>query len=153
YGRVGQAFLFGDDGGYLVGPTTARDPFGYRDSTFLGYVKFAAKHGENTILDRWAPETRFSTHLWKSSEDRIIFDFGMPAEPVRLVSRTVVGPERWYHVAFTTSDGELALYINGVVEDQQAIIVGPTAAPQAPLFLGGTHNGKRLFKGKMDEML
>ena len=122
----------------------------------MGYVKFGMKAAKQTVLDRASSETRVSTHLWKSREGRILFDIVMPAGEAHLKSRSVVVPDRWYHIAITKSDQEVVLYLNGVVESRQNLLSGAADVPgpgQSPLFLGATHEGKELFKGKLDEVL
>ena len=73
-----------------------------------------------------------------------------------LVGTTVVLPDMWSHLALTVSETEVALYLNGVLEDSRVL-----AAPLTNLIVGGGvlgawNNGgdiQREMAGMMDDVL
>jgi len=102
------------------------------------------------------PETQFSIRLWKSGENRIVFALRTPAGTVRVTSRTVVVPEPWYHVAVTSIRGRWSSVSMAHWKLKQGLPVGQVESlspPRAARFVGATHEGKRLLKGKLDEAL
>jgi len=152
-GRVGQAFAFDGTSGHLVAQPTGHYRFGYRDSSLALYVKFTGLAGTMTILDRKSLDGRPSARLAKALDNSLTLQFGVTdGAPVLLNSRTKVVKDRWYHIAVTKSDKELAMYLDGKLEHRQEL-KGLPSVELSPFYLGATWDGKAFLRGKLDEIL
>jgi hypothetical protein len=73
-----------------------------------------------------------------------------------LVGTTVVLPDMWSHLALTVSETEVALYLNGVLEDSRALDAPLTNLIVGGGVLGAWNNGgdiQREMTGMMDDVL
>jgi Concanavalin A-like lectin/glucanases superfamily len=156
-GRVGQAFVLDGRSGYLHADWTGHFQFGQRPASVAAYVKFARVDGDMAILDRTFSEAAVKARLIKAEDNRLHFDFALKqGGPVRLASKTVVVPGRWYHVAVTRSEAEISLYVDGMLEDNRPLGSERTADggyEVAPLYLGATRDHRAFLEGKLDEVL
>ena len=79
----------------------------------------------------------FNTHGWVPGAVHFKLNYGVvnvginEIEGGDLSGTTVVEPNMWSHIALTISETEIALYLNGVVEDSRAL-----AAPLTNLIVG-----------------
>ena len=153
-GRVGQAFELDGVSGHLVAEPSGHHRFGYRDSSFALYVKFASLEGTMTILDRKSRDGRPSARLAKTPDNHLAFEFATTqvGAPLLLNSRTTVLADRWYHVAVTKDDEGTAMYVNGVLEDRGRPLAEPTVE-LTPFYFGATWDRKQFLHGKLDEIM
>jgi hypothetical protein len=152
-GRVGQAFALDGVSGRLVAQPSGHFRFGYRDSSFALYVKFDSLDGTMAILDRRSLDGRPNTHLAKTPDNRLAFEFATKqGSQLLLNSRTRVLADRWYHIAVTKDDQGLALYVNGVLEDRHKSGTEQSGDVLQILF-GATWDRKHFMHGKLDEIM
>jgi hypothetical protein len=152
-GRVGQAFVLDGVSGHLVSQPLGDFQFGYRDSSISTYVNFGGLEGSMTILDRRSLDGQCSVHFEKAPDNRLVFEFTTTkGTQFRLYSRTRVVPDRWYHLAVTKDDRELAMYVNGVREDRCGAGTVRDYGP-FPIYLGSSADGSASLKGKLDEIM
>ena len=122
--------------------------------------------GKTFALDRAHPALREGIQIWAARrKSQALHTFGcqglsevsaelgiavvqhiaMAVPIIGLVSTTTAVANRWYHLSVTKSDAELALYVNGVLQDHKPIgaerAAGATSATPA-LYLGATKDGR-----------
>lgn len=153
-GRVGQAFCLDGKSGFVAGPATSSNMFGYRDSSFVAYVKFHSVGSPMTIFQRNLQDRRESGRLAKRADGRIALDLGTGSSQAHLVSASPLEAEHWYQVAVTKSDSAVALYLNGGLQDQHRFTSGRVdLSPTGSLVLGAAADGREILNGKLDEVL
>jgi len=147
-GRVGQAFFL-DGNSFMSTDWTGRYQFGVHDFSVTAYVRFARTDGEMDLFN-WTAENPFrGMRLLKSADGSFVVQSGPNAGPLK--STTIAKPGVWYHVAVTRMEREIALYVNGVLENSGPPPEGRYPALDRPLFFGG-RDGKPTFQGWLDEM-
>src|SRR5437588_3708094 len=146
-GKVAQAFQFaGEYVQYRDNPN--QDPT--TEATLTAWVNFTGLPSEEgrfmTIIDKSVQFKELSLVAVGDNTIRFFLPFA------NVASNTVVQKGRWYHVAATfKAKAELKMYINGVLENTQAIS-GGRAASGSPLLIGNTATDPtRLFSGLIDE--
>jgi hypothetical protein len=108
------------------------------------------------LFDGTLSHSALGPRLLKAADQHLVLESPARGEPQRLVSRTTVAANQWYHVAVTKNDDEIALYLNGVLEVRK-----PLSADEAygvtedsdGFYLGATKDRRRFFQGKLDEVL
>jgi hypothetical protein len=140
-----------------VSPKDGYNPFGFRDSSFAAYVKFAALQGEMTVFDRTFPDATVGTSLTKAADNRIVLAFRTAIGQVGLRSRTAIVADQWFQIVVTKNDRRVALYVNGVIEDSRTLSSGEADINEytsyAPLFFGASHDHRQFLHGKLDEII
>jgi DNA-binding beta-propeller fold protein YncE len=157
-GKVGQAFFFGRDGGFLEAPWTSHFDFGLQDSTLALYVKFASLGAESCLIDRTQEEGHRGSRLVKTSDHRFRFDLATTGgTPVTVTSASAAREGAWYHLAMTRTDQTLTLYVNGQLEDSRPIGNRPYSRilmeGEQGMRLGALAGGRAPLHGWLDEVL
>jgi hypothetical protein len=151
-GKVGQAFYF-DGSGFLSAASLGHynGVIDSNDMSFAFYTKLADIDGEQILLDWNAANPSREVRLSRSEDRHFVFE---TRPGPSLQSESVVSSNTWYHVAITRTDREIALYVNGAVEDHRQAPPPPQAGAEVDfaLFLGADTSGRRLFRGLLDEI-
>uniref|UniRef100_Q01PZ1 LamG-like jellyroll fold domain-containing protein n=1 Tax=Solibacter usitatus (strain Ellin6076) TaxID=234267 RepID=Q01PZ1_SOLUE len=149
-GHAGQAFEFDGVSGQLIMLPSGHHQFGFRDSSLVSYVKFGSLRGTMIMLDR-EPRRGLRVRLARSPDQRIALDWDLGGH-CHLRSRTEVLANRWYQIAVTKTDQEVALYISGTREDSCPLTTG-AESHWAPMSFGSAWEGTDRLQGKLDEIL
>ncbi len=154
-GRVGQAFYFGEKGGYLETPWTSHFDLSVQDSTLALYVKFASSGGETGLICRTQRDGRDGPRLVKASDHRFRFDLTTAGGvPVTVTSTTAAREGAWYHVAVTKTSDTLTLYVNGRIEGSRTIDHSRVLTlDRQGIILGAFTSGRARLHGWLDEVL
>jgi DNA-binding winged helix-turn-helix (wHTH) protein/DNA-binding beta-propeller fold protein YncE len=154
-GKIGQAFFFNGTG-FLDGPRTANYSFGVLDSTLALYVKFASLEGEMTLLERMTTAKDKGFAVLKSEDNRFFLEVVTTNGLVRLASKNRATENHWYHLAIAKNDRGLALYVDGVLEDQRFLNSPPYFLTGGDLLhrlhIGAGDGGRLPLRGWLDEI-
>ncbi len=154
-GRVGQAFFFGDEPGYLTVTWTGHYNFGHGNSTLALYAKFTDLPGTRTIFSKTSSDHSIDVDLSKALDNRLVLQFATQGLRAKLEGTSAIAANTWYHLGVTKNDQELRLYIDGNLEG--AVRFGTrgevTDTDDSHPYFGAAQNRHNLLKGKLDEIL
>jgi hypothetical protein len=109
------------------------------------------------MFDRTFRDELVGTSLTKAADNRIVLEFRTAAGDVGLRSKTSIVADQWFQIVVTKNDRQVALYVDGVIEDSRIISSGEADINEytsyAPLFLGVSHDHRHFLHGKLDEIL
>ncbi len=154
-GKVGQSFFF-DGTGSLDGPWTANYSFGVQDSTLALYAKFASLRSEMSILEHMTTDRTKGFALLKTDDNRLLVEVGTANGLLTLASKKLVAGNRWYLLAVTKTDRDVAFYIDGELEDHHTFASSPYFLIGSEFFerthFGAGHGGRAPLHGWLDEI-
>jgi len=153
-GKVGQAFALDGRGSFLESTWTGTYEFGRQDASLALYVQFSALPGERTLLSRMS-KSATGIRLLKSERNQLVFRMAMPdRKQLELTSTTAVTDGVWYHVVVAKNERQVALYVNGALEDTRTFGAERPGSEglETAVYLGSGERGEAGLKGLLDEV-
>lgn len=162
-GWVGSAFHFGGSGGITFPNFPRLDQVTVAAAVKPAQEILDATSGIFVIVDRWTGEENILLRLRHhegavrfSASFHTRFDDHWFYPEVDSYSQTIPSAAQFYHVAATHENGQLKLYVNGVLEATTATTNGSpysaSATGQPAFRIGNLSGTQQFFRGIIDEV-